>query len=78
MDEHYSRPIVDNSEHAAREREARAANSDPLDVTIELTINGISKHRTFSLCDLSHKDWNPIINDMADLIEDSRKGPPPF
>lgn len=67
-----ARPLNDDSDAAVRAREAKAANGDKLDVTVELTVNGQSLYRRFHTYNVSHIDWNPIVADMADTIEKAR------
>lgn len=69
--DHDSRPILDDSVEANREREHKMGIADDAkhDICIELTIDEQTVSRKFRLEDVAHRDWNPVVNSMADEIE---------
>jgi hypothetical protein len=66
------RPLNDDSDEAIREREHKQGIADDgkLDIVIELTIDGRTASRMFRLEDVAHQDWNPIVADMAEKLEE--------
>lgn len=68
-------PLDLDTPEAARKHENKLDMADDakLDIGIELIVNGQPLLRKFRAEDVSHIDWNPIINDMADTIARSKE-----
>jgi hypothetical protein len=74
----YDRPPLNlDTDEAVRDREQKQKMVEDAkhDITVELTIDGKSIHRTFRALDVSHIDWNPQIADMAETIAKSEEDP---